>query len=90
MASSMYREIAEELRGQIEAGKLPPGGRLPDAAHRHRLSGGPESVRLRFRAGPVRDRILMAVLMIPTFGMYHPIGTDVPRRRTPLEAQTSG
>ena len=29
MASSMYREIAEELRGQIEAGKLPPGSRLP-------------------------------------------------------------
>jgi GntR family transcriptional regulator len=29
MANPMYRQIAEALRGQIEAGELAPGGRLP-------------------------------------------------------------
>jgi GntR family transcriptional regulator len=29
MANPMYRQIAETLRGQIEAGELAPGGRLP-------------------------------------------------------------
>jgi DNA-binding GntR family transcriptional regulator len=29
MAQPMYRQIAEDLRGPIEAGRLAPGARLP-------------------------------------------------------------
>src|SRR5437016_1241741 len=54
MANPMYRQIAEALRGEIEAGELAPGGRLPTGSvvvsrHERRfLDGTPWSMLTSF------------------------------------------
>ena len=57
MASSMYREIAEDLRGQIEAGKLPPGGRLPT------------ELELRDKYNASRNTVRDAIKLLTTLGL---------------------
>lgn len=57
MANPMYREIADDLRGQIESGKLKPGQQLLT------------EIELRERYGASRNTVRDAIKLLTTLGL---------------------
>ena len=81
MANPMYRQIAEDLRGQIEAGVLPPGGRLPT------------ELELRDKYNASRNTVRDAIKWLSTLGLVatRPSqGTFVVEKIDPLITTLSG
>ena len=81
MANPMYRQIAEDLRGQIEAGVLPPGGRLPT------------ELELRDKYNASRNTVRDAIKWLSTLGLVATRpgqGTFVVEKIDPLITTLSG
>ncbi|SRR6266566_5316136 len=82
MANPMYRQIAETLRGQIEAGELAPGGRLPTELE----------LRDRFNNAS-RNTVRDAIKWLTTLGLVETRpgqGTFVVQKIDPLITTLSG
>jgi DNA-binding GntR family transcriptional regulator len=70
----LYLRVAEELRGRIESGELPPGTRLPSVAELIQQYGGSNSVASRAYKLLVDDG-----LVVSRHGAGHYVrGTDTP------------
>ena len=81
MANPMYRQIAEDLRGQIEAGVLPPCGRLPT------------ELELRDKYNASRNTVRDAIKWLSTLGLVATRpgqGTFVVEKIDPLITTLSG
>jgi GntR family transcriptional regulator len=81
MADPMYRQIAEDLRRQIESGELPPGSQLPT------------EIELREKYNASRNTIRDAIKWLITRGLIEirpGQGTFVPRKVIPFITTLTG
>jgi GntR family transcriptional regulator len=81
MANPMYRQIAEDLREQIESGQLEPGQQLLT------------EIELRERYGASRNTVRDAIKLLTTLGLVETRpgqGTFVPNRIDPFVSTLSG
>ena len=81
MGSPMYRQIAEDLRAQIESGKLKPGQQLET------------EIELRERYGASRNTVRDAIKLLTTLGLVETRagqGTFVVNKIDPLVTTLSG
>jgi len=81
MANPMYRQIAEDLREQIESGQLEPGQQLLT------------EIELRERYGASRNTVRDAIKLLTTLGLVETRpgqGTFVPKKIDPFVTTLSG
>jgi GntR family transcriptional regulator len=81
MANPMYRQIAEELREQIESGRLEPGQQLLT------------EIELRDRYGASRNTVRDAIKLLTALGLVETRpgqGTFVPKKIDPFVSTLSG
>jgi GntR family transcriptional regulator len=81
MANPMYRQIAEDLRAQIESGQLEPGQQLLT------------EIELRDRYGASRNTVRDAVKLLTALGLVETRpgqGTFVPKKIDPFVSTLSG
>jgi GntR family transcriptional regulator len=81
MANPMYRQIAEDLREQIESGQLEPGQQLLT------------EIELRERYGASRNTVRDAIKLLTALGLVETRpgqGTFVPKKIDPLVSTLSG
>jgi GntR family transcriptional regulator len=81
MASPMYRQIAEDLREQIESGQLEPGQQLRT------------EIELREHYGASRNTVRDAIKLLTALGLVETrpgMGTFVPKKIDPFVSTLSG
>jgi len=81
MANPMYRQIAEDLREQIESGQLEPGQQLLT------------EIELRERYGASRNTVRDAIKLLTALGLVETRpgqGTFVPKKIDPFVYTLSG